>query len=100
MSTDASFHDATLVSVYLSWAEGRCTMAVSTTYDGDGELVFENVNGVSIPRHHPWGPSVSINSFTRCGVNLFEMELQSGDVIKIEARECHFKTKDGRNDTL
>jgi hypothetical protein len=60
MSTDASFHDATLVSVYLSWAEGCCTMAVSTTYDGDGELVFENVCGVSIPRRHPWGPSVSI----------------------------------------
>lgn len=95
-----TFHDATLLGVYLSWEEGRCALTVSTTYDGDGELIFDNVRGILIPRRHPWGASISINTFTHCGPNQFEIELQSGDVIKIEASGCHFMTIEGRKEVL
>lgn len=52
-------------------------------------ICWEDYRTVSLPRMEPWGPSNSINSQRRLG-NIFEIEMQSGDTIRIEANEFSF----------
>ena len=47
-------------------------------------LAFINVRRLEIPMNHPWGPSASINRAKQLAGD-FEIEMQSGDVIKISA---------------
>lgn len=78
-------HDATLREVRFAWAEGLCTLHVQTSCHGAQELVFSGVTELHLPRQQPWGPSVSINAARECGSNKFEVELQSGDVLRLQA---------------
>jgi hypothetical protein len=78
-------HDATLKAVRLIWAEGHCVLELSSSSAPSCELVFTGVSELSVPRRHPWGPSVSINTVRQVGDNTFEVEVQSGDVLRIEA---------------
>jgi hypothetical protein len=78
-------HDATLREVRFAWAEGLCTLHVQTSGHGAQELVFSGVTELHLPRQQPWGPSVSINAARECGSNKFEVELQSGDVLRLQA---------------
>lgn len=78
-------HDATLREVRFVWAEGRCTLSLLTNGHGAQELVFSGVTELHLPRQLPWGPSVSINAARDCGSNRFEVELQSGDVLRLQA---------------
>jgi len=87
-----SLHDATLNAVRFSWAEGRCVLDLSSFEAPECELVFTGVSDLHVPRHYPWGPSVSVNTVRRVRDSTFEIELQSGDVLRIEASAWSFNS--------
>lgn len=78
-------HDATLHAIHFAWAEGRCTLQLATVDLGERALVFSDVTEVHIPKEQPWGPSVSIDAAREPSPNRFEVELQSGDVLRVQA---------------
>lgn len=85
-------HDAILREVCFAWEAGCCTLNV-VTVEGEQQLVFTDVTGLNIPKEQPWGPSVSINAARECGLNRFEIELQSGDVLRLKASGWKFVAK-------
>ena len=91
MPEEPSLHDATLVSVELLWAQGRCNLELLVVGAGPSELTFVGVTGIHLPRRHPWGPSVYVNAFRTVEPGSFELELQSGDVLCIKAESWSFK---------
>jgi hypothetical protein len=78
-------HDAILRDVHVAWTQGSCTIDLSTVHDGEVRLVFVNISRITIPREKPWGPSVSVNTLRESKPGSVEIEVQSGDVICIEA---------------
>ena len=84
-------HDATLESLELRWSSGEAVMQIRT---GDAShpqrvVVASAVRRLGCDRHMPWGFSVSINEVrgpTAAGdAFILEIEMQSGDLIRIEA---------------
>lgn len=86
-------HDDTLVSIEVRWLEGTVKICIDSGVPGYSEVTIEG-KGLRLfecPRLEPWGASESIN-----GVKLptrmpdadwsrLEIEMQSGDVIKVDA---------------
>jgi hypothetical protein len=85
MTDDIDLHDATLLAIRVSWADGTCVAEIAHSKMGTCTLMFSGLSHLILPRKHDWGCSVSINSFSRPGNGQYEIEMQSGDVIKIEA---------------
>ena len=83
-------HDATLKGVHFAWADGRCVLELATVEFGVRELVFSGVTELHAPRLLPWGPSVSVNATRQQGAGTFEVELQSGDTLKVQASGWQF----------
>lgn len=79
-------HDATLRSVDLAWADGRCVMTIRHSRLADCTLTFSDVSNLILPRARPWGPSQSINCASTLAEGRYEIEMQSGDRINITAR--------------
>ncbi|WP_437753688.1 hypothetical protein [Sorangium sp. So ce1389] len=89
-----SLHDATLETIELRWESGEVRLRIRT---GDPEqpqlvVVASSVHRMECARQLPWGFSVSINevrgpSPIDGGGACVEVEMQSGDVIRIEALE-------------
>ena len=85
-------HDATLESLELRWSSGEAVIQIGT---GDAThpqrvIVASAVRRLGCDRQMPWGFSVSINEVrgpTAVGDNasVLEIEMQSGDLIRIEA---------------
>lgn len=85
-------HDATLETLELRWASGELVLRIRT---GDPshprrEIVATSLSHLDCSRQMPWGPSQSINDArgpTPSGpdVSVLELEMQTGDVIRIEA---------------
>jgi hypothetical protein len=83
-------HDATLTQVTCDWGEGTCTAVFrrwnpTTRQPQFVELRWEGVTDLVIPRAQPWGPSASVNTTTFDGAKVHEIEMQSGDRIKVTA---------------
>jgi hypothetical protein len=87
MIDDFGLHDATLVAVHLTWADGTCVMMVRHSQLSDCTLTFTGVSNLVLPRTQPWGPSQSINSVSQQSNGQYEIEMQSGDVFRIEASD-------------
>ncbi|MGK3968046.1 hypothetical protein WMF01_46595 [Sorangium sp. So ce1667] len=89
-----SLHDATLQTIEFRWESGEVRLRVRA---GDAEqpqlvVVASSVRRLESDRQLPWGFSVSINEVrgpfpTDGEVACVEIEMQSGDVIRIEAVE-------------
>jgi len=85
-------HDATILGTSLEWQTGevRVRVRLSAAEPRAADVVVSECSLLMCPRHHPWGPSISINEVrqsTRTGGNIrLEIEVQSGDVIEIEGR--------------
>jgi hypothetical protein len=85
-------HDATLEALELRWSSGEAVMRIRT---GDAThaqrvVVASAVRRIGCDRQMPWGFSVSINEVrgpVAAGDDTFmlEIEMQSGDLISIEA---------------
>jgi hypothetical protein len=90
MNMNTEFHDWTLVEVVFRWAQGSVTVAL----DGPSSrcvVLAEDVSLLEVPRQIPWGRSVSVNSFSIVdmpdqGEKYLEIEMQSGDVIRVNAK--------------
>lgn len=82
---DLALHDATLTAIYFDWAAGTCSVRLSLPGAENCELKFSGVYELIVPRREPWGPSVSVNSSREVGGNIFEIELQSGDILRVSA---------------
>lgn len=87
MIEDFDLHDATLVTVHLVWADGTCIMTIRHSQSPDCTLAFTGVSNLTLPRTQPWGPSQSINSASQRNKGQYEIEMQSGDLIKIDASD-------------
>lgn len=83
-------HDALLAFVYISWEAERCDLRLRPVGLPDHLLVFEGFTRLEFPRRESWGPSSSINTLTQPQEGIFEIELQSGDTIRIEAPHWSF----------
>jgi hypothetical protein len=104
MTTDEKWrllHDATLETLELRWASGEVFLRIRT---GDAEqpylvVVASSVRRVECDRQMPWGFSISINEIrgpdpTGGDAACMEIEMQSGDVIRIEAGEFSIRGAD------
>jgi len=85
MAEDVDLHDATLMALRISWEDGTCVADIEHGTLGSCVLTFSAVSYLTVPRKQSWGRSVSINSFTMPSRGQYEIEMQSGDVIRIEA---------------
>jgi hypothetical protein len=85
---DLKLHDATLEKLALDWRAG-CAEVLLHAATGVVTLRASGVTKLACPRLHPWGPSSSVNEvrgpLARDGRMVLELEMQSGDVIVIEA---------------
>jgi hypothetical protein len=88
MRTDLELHDATLEKLSLDWGVGSAEVSLKTA----GGIVLVRASGVTkllCPRLYPWGPSSSVNQVrgprALGGASILEIEMQSGDVIVLEA---------------
>jgi hypothetical protein len=87
MTENLNLHDATLVAVRVHWADGTCIVEVDHGTLGICFLTFSAMTLLTLPRKQSWGRSVSINSFSMPSTGRYEIEVQSGDLIIIEASE-------------
>ena len=55
-------------------------------------LTFKSASFVGIPHKNEWGPSVSINELVTDGKSVFNIHMQSGDIISIKANEYIYET--------
>jgi hypothetical protein len=83
-------HDGHISSIELDWEKKTCTIKLAAFLDPgknavDCRLLFENVSNLSIPHQAPWGESVFINEHRRDASNVFTIEMQSGDEIRVTA---------------
>jgi hypothetical protein len=85
MIEDFGLHDATLIDVHLEWGVGSCTLMLGHSEFSNCCLTFTGVSNLSLPRARPWGASQSINSACQRNTGHYEIEMQSGDLIQIEA---------------
>lgn len=90
MIDSLSLHDATLREVEVSWAKAECVIRLSTADFPDCELLFTGISEVIIPKQQPWGPSSSINTLTEQAANHYEIEMQSGDTLRIASSKISF----------
>lgn len=92
MDKNVNLHDATLVAVRVNWANGTCIVEVDHGTLDICHLTFSPMSHLTLPRKQDWGRSVSINSFSMPSSGRYEIEVQSGDVIVIEASEMTLTT--------
>lgn len=87
-----SLHDATLESIDVSWSTGeaRIRLRVGDASRPRRVIVATAVRRLEVDRQLPWGFSVSINEVREPtpaadGTFVLEIEVQSGDVIRVAA---------------
>ena len=82
---DLPLHDAVLSSCHVTWEADRCDFLVHLVGGSAHWLIFEGFTALQLPNEKPWGPSSSINEVRQTDAQEFEIELQSGDVLRIKA---------------
>jgi hypothetical protein len=92
-------HDATLVAIHISWETGEVNVDLKTP-DGLTVIRGREARKLECPRYFPWGRSVSVNE-VREGphgeldeIHRLEIEMQSGDVIEVVAKDFSLNAKD------
>ena len=88
-------HDAVLAQIYISWEAARCDLHLCPVGLESHLLVFEGFTNIELPRRENWGPSSSILALAQPHRGLFEIELQSGDTIRVEASHWVFRPESG-----
>ena len=99
MKRDALMHDWTLLSVIFEWEDAHVVVRFRSEM-GEEKLVAVSTVDLHVPQVSEWGSSVSVNSVmgpvaTEGGHQSIEIEMQSGDVIRIVASSFEMpNTKD------
>ncbi len=88
-------HDWTLVSVLFEWKSGSVVLQFRTAQSKSAKLIAHGVSELHVPRLHDWGPSVSVSqvvgpSDDASGRRELDVEMQSGDLIRIVAQSFDF----------
>ena len=84
-----NLHDATLIDLHFDWALGECVLRFAgSPYGPKGSfsLCWSDVRDFRISHRLEWGPSVSVLEMTQSGVDLWIIEMQTGDRIEIAGR--------------
>jgi len=84
-------HDAVLSAIYISWEADRCDLRMHPVGTTAHLLVFEGFSALEFPKQEPWGPSSSINTLREPEQGKFEIELQSGDVLRVRALRWSYR---------
>ena len=84
-------HDATLSACHISWEADRCDFLVRLVGGSSHWLIFEGFTALHFLNEKPWGPSCSINTVRQSSPQDFEIELQSGDVLRVKAIQWTFR---------
>lgn len=84
-------HDWVLVSVFVDWNDGKAILTFKNEKSDFVLYVAENLLDLKISKLEEWGPSISINeafgpTLLHTGNYSFELEMQSGDRIFLEAK--------------
>jgi hypothetical protein len=90
---DLPLHDAIVreVQVNLTAATCRIVVDVFVTHLEPARphrLEWSGVTFVNLPMMRPWGPSESINIVRMAGDEDHRIEMQSGDELRIVAKDC------------
>ena len=85
----SSLHDATLDAINVNWQSGTAivNLAVEIGTHRWAKVVAQDVSDMRCPRRRPWGESVSVNEVKQLVPTTLDIEMQSGDVIHIEAKD-------------
>ncbi len=92
---DLQLHDATIISISYLW-EVRVLSVIGECFSEEKgksvefTLCFNSVTSVSFPHSEEWGPSSSINGTKFKAPLEHHIEMQSGDVITVEAISFKF----------
>lgn len=86
-----SIHDWILESVAFDWESARVTVALRS-HKQQRVLLADGVMDLKVPKVNAWGPSSSVNGTSEAivdakGSRHLKLEMQTGDVIEIVARE-------------
>lgn len=92
---DLKLHDATINSISYLWEAKALTVNGEFFSKEKGKIVsftlsFNAVTCVSIPHQESWGASSCINGIEFTAPTKHSIEMQSGDVITIEAAGFKF----------
>ena len=95
MSKNVDLHDWTLVSIDTNWLEGRVAISIVNPDHETVSLLAQQFSDLKITKREEWGESVSINkvqgpNILENGNNIIFIEMQSGDVLTIEAASFNF----------
>ncbi len=83
-------HDATLLDIRVDWGQAECAFRMVRIGSGLGELVFTGLRELHVPRENAWGPSNFVYEFNQVAPEVFEVQMQSGDLVKISATSFRF----------
>jgi hypothetical protein len=91
-------HDWTLLSIFFDWGTGNAALAFRRSGSELVSVQAEGVSNLQVPRMNEWGKSVSVNevrgpSKDVGGRQTLEIEMQSGDLIKITALSFIFPSE-------
>lgn len=84
-----NYHDATIVGIDVDWAAGTFVIGLRPVGAREIEIHGVGMRDCVIPRHQPWGSSVSVNHLLR-SENTLTIEMQSGDTLTLEAKQIDF----------
>ena len=86
-SGGSDYHDATLEAIVVEWAEATAEVRLQLVGGSPAVLRFTALRSLHVPRLEPWGPSVSVNTVRAAAApgGAVEVEMQSGDTIRVEA---------------
>lgn len=87
-------HDAVLSSIHLRWDDGQCTLRLRPVGQPQHLLVFDGCSHIALPRRANWGPSPAVLAQGQPGEGRFEIAMQSGDTLEIEARGWAWRPDD------
>jgi hypothetical protein len=88
-------HDAIMQEIRVCWNQKQVTLMLDVFLNPKlkaepCELVFYGVTNIEIPHYAPWGKSTCINA-VRFEENRFQIEMQTGDILSIEASSYEFQ---------
>ena len=85
-SPGVDLHDAMLRRLVVDWGAATLRIELATS-EGDRVIEASGLQRLVVGHSEAWGPSANINSVSRSSDHILEIEMQSGDVISVEAAE-------------
>jgi hypothetical protein len=86
-----TLHDAILRCVTTDWRQRTCEAQITLVGGRHISVVWSNLAHLVMPHASPWGESASINGVRTQSDGSSEIEMQSGDIIRIKAGKPEMK---------